>query len=347
MKPKFEVNDLTLIFPAGCGGNFLISLCYPSNYSTFSQPFNEYKMNYESILADDESNKLGWFFADNVFAETGIEYLDHDKFSRPTKDLKYRLAFGHHLPTNTDFNYVFSTKHMLELVANDTDSRNIVRMLAKVKNDVFTDFARKPYQIDHILTTMLEIQLQSGYTTPDVLVKLAGDKLHARVLHLADLVSRAGKNDNVLYSSGSIIMWKYALTCAIYDLECTLESFNEFLRNQFKVMADNIEHDLELRFNKQTQLRRYFTETQRMITVNYSAMFFDLMVPKHLIESVHPEYKGKAFHLIAAYSKRNLLICSQANDILGNNEYNTTIQNCLDRLKNACGRLEINYEELK
>ena len=346
-KPEFKVSDLSIVFPAGAGGNFLISTCYDTKYSMYDRKFNEFKMYFPKILTEIPEQNLGWFVLDDKFAEIGNESAVNtaESVNRVSANI-CKFACGHHLPVNTQFHYKFSTTRMLEIIAASNHSCNIIRMLAKAKNDLFTDFNKKQYQLVHLLTSTLDYVNKSKFSITEILQRFEALELFHYVDNLGRKVDSIDKHDNILYTKNSILMWKYVMRCIIRQEEISVDGFNDFLYNQFNLLLDNVEHDLALRKTMQESSRAFFRENFNFISLDYCSLFFDLYLPDMLLQCIDATRSESIYEIFARYSKRNLEICDQVIDAIHNTEYSNTVDFCRTRLKLACERLSINYEAL-
>lgn len=340
-KPKLEATDLVIIFPAGTGGNFLVSMCYPDQFSKHNRKFNEYKMNYE-LLESSEHGKLGWFEADNKFALTAST-----NNTPATKPISKKIIFGHHLPVNTLALYELTTPKMLELVATNVQSRHIIRLLAKTKNDIFTDFNAKSFQIENLLTTILEYIQKSGYSVQEVLSRCSNVEMLKIIYELETLIKINRLNDNIVYTANSILMWRYAIHCVVNnEMDVSLANFNKFIGSSFNMFNGDPEHDLDLRYRAQRSIRKSLRLSYNLVSLEYSTLFFDLEIPSALLATIIPSKVSNAHKFIAAYSKRNLDICRQVNSAIQNADYEDSINTSTARLKAACDKLKLDFRTL-
>jgi hypothetical protein len=345
MKPTIKIETTSIVFPVGGGGHFLASLLFDAGDIDFTQEFNEFKINEKlnSKLSQSNTLKCYWTHLDDVIANDtahnsiSISSLKH---THP----KHYVSLGHYLPIVTNQSYDFDCPDLLEITCENETSEFIISVASFVKNNIFTDFFNKNYQLSDIICTFVSVALQRNISLEQLFTKITEVNLTVHINKLKQEIHMRGLGKHLIYKPNTVTMWKFICYNVINDIEISLASFNEFIFSHFK--ADSKHFSLLHNHTQQNNARMFLKDKfgAGMQSVEYGSVFYDLQIPENFKKHILPAYSDTHLEMIATYSINNLILVKDAIGLITQDaKYLTLINDTKSRLGAACNANNLSH----
>ena len=269
-----------IIFPAGGGGHFLISLIEREAFKC-SEKFNEFNAGKVDSYFLDLDQEL----CKQELSDANLNDWYEKLKSWPIKQ-SYEYAYGHIVPHY--FCKIFNVT-IGEMVYVDWDEQTSIFccLLSSIKNGLNTDFNNKQHQLFTLLETL------SRFDSP----RNAIARLGPNAMNRFDALTSDIRGD--FLSAGNLVSWHFLLHSACADITMSVDEFKRFVEDSYG--PDSFEGGGATRWYDANKTKlEWFTQNFKCDIIQYRDIFV-----KHKIRDINM-FKNANIDEVAVYHLKNI-----------------------------------------